>query len=147
MHISELAGKARARARAFPKAPEWQALTYGVESVVSDVLPPRVWSVTDAQRWVDEACLTLDVDVPEVVTARIKGAHACADRDGYRIILKGPTSALTLAHELAHLLATERGHGEDWRNTYVRVARATVSVEHGALLHALYQRVGLTARW
>jgi hypothetical protein len=147
MHIVELTERARARARAFSGMPEHQSLTYGVESVVDDVLPSRRWSVGDAQRLVNDACLSLGLDTPEVVRARIKRAGACADLNGYRIVLSGPTTSLVLAHELAHLTCGERGHSEEWRTEYVRFARRIVSVEHGALLHALYARVGLSADW
>ena len=130
--------------------PKNQRLVYAVELVVASVLPSAHLSVHEAQTFVDGVCDAENLDAPEVLVARVgRGFAACASHERHAIVLSTKhTSALTALHELAHLLCDENeGHHEEWRGTFVRLVRRYISVEHGALLHTLYNRCGLPTAW
>lgn len=149
-HITELVERVRATAPRFTKCPEHQQLVYAVESIVAVELSAPYVDLWNAQAFIEEVCLDLDVDIPAVERHKIeKRFVACASHSRYTITISASTvSTLTLCHELAHLLVHEHaGHHKEWRNQFVELARRYVSVEHGALLHSLYNRCGLDTAW
>lgn len=149
-HVSEYVASVQGRVSAYKRMPLHQATVYAVESVVHAVTPPAVIGSSGAQAFIDDLCDDMEIDSPEVIVNEIKGGFvACASKDHYAIILStNNTDVLTLCHELAHLLCPKgEGHNEEWRTTFVRLARRYVSVEHGALLHTLYNRCDLPTAW
>lgn len=150
-HISEYAQQVRRASGLFRSAmPEHQRLVYAVETVVAGVIPCPAVSVTEARSFIHDVCMEMDLDVPDVVVSRIRGGFtACASHDNHAIVLSSQsTNRLILCHELAHLICMKgEGHHEEWRTTFVSLARRFISVEHGALLHALYNRCDLPTSW
>jgi hypothetical protein len=150
-HVSEYLTEVQGVAKRFRSPmPEHQRLVYAVESVVKSVLPSRVVTADDAQTFIDGVCADLDLVAPEVIVKRVgRGFLACASHEHHAIIVSTPSiDLLTLCHELAHLICmTGEGHHDEWRTTFVGLARRFVSVEHGALLHTLYNRCDLPTAW
>lgn len=149
-HVSEYLTEVRSMGSRFSKRmPEHQRLVYAVEAVVAGVLPSATVSLHGARAFVDAICEDLGVDTPEVIVKSVRGFTACASHSAYTIVLSTKSiSTMVLCHELAHLLCGEgEGHHENWRTTFVRLARRFVSVEHGALLHTLYNRCDLPTAW
>lgn len=153
-HVTEYLSEVHDVSRRFRKKygaemPEHQRLVYSVEAVVAGVLPSATVSLHGARAFVDAMCEELGVDTPEVIVKRVRGITACASHSAYTIVLSTATiSTMVLCHELAHLLTDENeGHHEEWRTTFVRLARRFISVEHGALLHTLYNRCDLPTAW
>lgn len=149
-HVSEFVTEVRSVGERFSKRmPEHQRLVYAVEAVVAGVLPSATVSLHGAREFVDAICADLGVNTPEVIVKNIRGFTACASHDAYTIVLSKDTiSTMVLCHELAHLLCDEsEGHHDEWRTTFVRLARRFISVEHGALLHTLYNRCDLPTAW
>lgn len=147
-HIIEYVESAKAGAKAYKRMPEHQALVYSAESLVSQAFPLPLLTLDESRAFIESVCDIEDIDAPSVERPEYMSARvlACASDLGYFIALKRPVSTLTLCHELAHCL-TNDGHGEQWRTKFVHLARTHVSVEHGALLHALYTRLNLPAKW
>ncbi len=147
-HIIEYVETAKAGAKAYKRMPEHQALVYSAESLVSQAFPLPLLTFEESQAFIESVCDIEDIDAPSVVRPEYMSARvlACASDIGYFIALKRRVSTLTLCHELAHCL-TKDGHGEQWRTKFIHLARTHVSVEHGALLYALYTRLNLPAKW
>lgn len=149
-HVTEYLSLVQKMLPKYINMPLHQAGAYAIESVVHAVLPPAVMASDNAQSFIDDICDDLEIDAPSVIVEKISGGFvACASQKHYAIILSTKsTDALTLCHELAHLLCPkDEGHNEEWRTTFVRLARRYVSVEHGALLHTLYNRCDLPTAW
>ena len=150
-HISDYVAQVQGVSGLFsPRMPEHQRMVYAVESVVAQVLPSATLNLSTAQRFLSDLCMEVSVDEPELIVKRIGGGFsACASHEHYTIVLSTKTTnGLELCHELAHLMSGKGvGHHEDWRTNFVRLARIGVSVEHGALLHSLYNRCDLPCRW
>lgn len=148
-HVSDYQSAVQRVVGAFRNMPEHQRLVYAVETVVEQVAPSAMLGVTEAQAFVDSICDEREVDAPEIVVKRVRGFEACASHEHNAIVLSGTNaSRLLLCHELAHLLVPKgEGHNETWRTTFVALARRHVSVEHGSLLHTLYNRCGLACQW
>lgn len=147
-HILDYVEQAKAGVTAYGRMPEHQALVYSAESLVASAFPSRALSLDEARAYIENVCDIEDIDAPRVEKPAYlnKRFSACASRKDYFIAVNGNVSALTLCHELAHCL-TDDGHGEEWRTVFVRLARTHVSVEHGALLYALYSRLNLPVKW
>lgn len=147
-HILEYVETAKAGAKAYKRMPEHQALVYSAEYLVSQAFPTKRLSLNEARAFIEYVCDIEDIDVPSVERPEYlnKRFNACASKTGYFIAINGRATTLTLCHELAHCLTSD-GHGEEWRTKFVHLARTHVSVEHGALLHALYTRLNLPAKW
>ena len=147
-HILEYVETAKAGAKAYKRMPEHQALVYSAESLVSQAFPLPLLSLDEARVFIEYVCDIEDIDSPRVERPEYlnKRFLACASKSGYYIAVNGRASTLTLCHELAHCL-TDDGHGEEWRTKFIHLVRTHVSVEHGALLHALYTRLNLPAKW
>ena len=129
--------------------PREQALVYSVERVVESVLPTQVISRRDSVKWLDAVCDLEDWDTPSVCSIRTRRWAGVASRDKHAIgIARAETTVLVLAHELAHLVCENDGHGIEWRSAFVNIVRKHISVHHASLLHALYNRVQLpTTQW
>ena len=147
-HILEYVEQARAGVKAYGRMPEHQALVYSAEVLVASAFPSPRLNLDEARAFIEYVCDIEDIDAPSVERPEYlsKRFSACASRKDYFIAVKGDVTTLTLCHELAHCL-TDDGHGEQWRTVFVRLARTHVSVEHGALLYALYSRLDLPVKW
>lgn len=148
-HIREYVARVHALAPSFTKCPEHQRLAYAVETVVEGALPLSTIGLADARAFVERVCLDEEVDVPDVVQHRLRNFTACARHDSHTIVLSdSTTTTLVLCHELAHLIEGKGvGHTDSWRDQFVHLVRRHVSVDHGALLHSLYQRCDLPTAW
>lgn len=148
-HILEYVEQVQGLAPRFTKCPEHQRLAYAIETVVEGALPPSTVSLEEARAFIERVCLDEGHDVPEIVHHAMRAFTACAKHDAYTIVLgERSTNVLTLCHELAHLIEGKGvGHDGPWRDQFVHLARRHVSLEHGALLHNLYQRCGLRTAW
>lgn len=148
-HVSEYVASVKSTARCFQRMPEYQALVYAVEAVVQQVLPSATVDLDGARDFIDSICADLDIDTPGVTVQALRGFSACASHERNSIILsKKLTTTMVLCHELAHLICgSDEGHHDEWRSTFVRLARRFISVEHGALLHTLYNRCDLSCAW
>jgi hypothetical protein len=147
-HIIEYVETTKAGAKAYKGMPEHQALVYSAESLVSQALPLPLLTFDESRAFIEYICDIEDIDSPRVERPEYlnKRFIACASKSKYLIALNGKVSTLTLCHELAHCL-TDNGHGEEWRTKFIHLARTHVSIEHGALLYALYTRLNLPAKW
>lgn len=147
-HIIDYVDNAKAGAKAYKGMPEHQALVYSAEALVEQAFPANRLSLDEARAFIESVCDLEDIDVPSVVRPEYlnKRFSACASKKDYFIAVNGRVTTLTLCHELAHCL-TDDGHGEEWRTKFIHLARTHVSVEHGALLYALYTRLNLPAEW
>lgn len=147
-HILEYVETVKAGVKAYGRMPEHQALVYSTENLVECAFPLPRLTINDARDFIESVCDLEDIDAPRVETPLYlnKRFSACASKKDYFIAVNGAVSTLTLCHELAHCL-TDDGHGEEWRTKFVHLARTHVSVEHGALLYALYTRLNLPAKW
>lgn len=147
-HILSYVEDVRAGVKAYGRMPEHQALVYSTERLVSRAFPSPLLGLGEARAFIEHVCDLEDIDVPRVENPAYlnKRFVACASEKDYFIAVKGDVTTLTLCHELAHCLTTD-GHGEQWRTKFVHLARTHVSVQHGALIHALYTRLNLPADW
>lgn len=147
-HIIEYVQDTFSLAKRFDKRmPDHQRHTYAAEAVVERALPLTRESVEDIEHFIVAMCIEEDLDIPSIETSAIEGFDAAASRKRYRIIFTGPATRMTACHELAHCVVDEDGHGPAWRALYVHLVRKHVSIEHAALLHALFNRVDLPVDW
>lgn len=148
-HITEYQDKVRRYVPLFKSMPVHQATVYAIETVVESALPLSEIGLDSARRFIEEVSMEVDIDMPEVVRKSVRSFEACASHNAYTIVLSRSTcTTLTLCHELAHLMCgAGEGHHEQWRSTFVRLARRFISVEHGALLHNLYNKHDLPCEW
>lgn len=147
-HIIEYVQDTVNLAKRFDKRmPDHQRQTYAAEAVVERALPLTRESVEDIEHFIVAMCIDEDLDIPSIETWAVEGFDAAASRTHYRITLTGPVTRMTACHELAHCVVDEPGHGPAWRAMYVRLVRKHVSIEHAALLCALFNRVDLPVDW
>lgn len=147
-HIIEYVQDTFSLAKRFDKRmPDHQRHTYAAEAVVERALPLNRESVPVIEQFIVTMCLDEDFDIPNIETWAVKGFDAAASRKRYRITLTGPVTRMTACHELAHCVVDDDGHGPAWRAMYVHLVRKHVSIEHAALLHALFNRVDLPVDW
>ncbi len=147
-HILEYVEQAKAGVKLYGRMPEHQALVYSAEVLVASEFPSPRLNLDEARAFIEYVCDIEDIDAPRVERPVYLSSRfsACASRNDYFIAVNGDVTTLTLCHELAHCLTSD-GHGEEWRTVFVRLARTHVSVEHGALLYALYNRLNLPVKW
>lgn len=147
-HISEYVEATLRLAKHFDaRMPDHQRNTYAAESLVERALPLVKHDVMTNRRFIYDICVEEDFDFPEVIEWEVEGFDASASRKNYRIVLGGPATSMTACHELAHCVVDEPGHGPVWRAMYVHLVRKHVSIEHAALLWALFNRVDLPVDW
>lgn len=128
------------------KMPRHQATVYAIEQVVERHLPSQVVARRHAQAWLDAVCAVECWDTPTVESIRTKRWAGVASAELNVIgISTAQTTAVVLAHELAHIVCGEHGHDECWRHAFVQIVRDHVSIEHASLLHTLYGRFNLEA--
>lgn len=124
---------------------EEDAFVYAVEDVVQHTLGARTIAKADVDNFVHEVCTMHDINSPVVRVApsssRIVGS---AHIDQHLLCLsRAKTSVLTVLHEIAHFIDTNDAHGRWFRDSFIRLVREHVGVEHASLLHGLYRRCGL----
>ena len=136
---------AQQRAGQYPRCSPQQALTYACEDIVESELGSRAFVSKNLEQWVDAVCQREDLDTPRIVVARASSTtQALASVEEHAMCIRGKsTTAATVLHELAHLSVGIDGHGVLFRDEYVRLCRAHISVDFAAMLHALFVAVGL----
>ena len=143
--IAALADAARRRASEYTQCSHEQALTYACEDIVEAEFGSREISASEAEQWVTLVCDREDLDTPSLFIARAsKSTAASASRETHSICVRGRrTCTATLLHEIAHLSCGADSHAVIFRDEFVRLARAHISVSYAALLHTLFTAVGL----
>lgn len=143
--ISALAERVASIADTYARCDREQALVYACEDTVEHELGSRILGTTEAGRWLADVCEREDVDPPEMICAPSFGrVKASVDIDARVVcIRRSRTTTSTLLHELAHLTCGADSHRELFRDELVRLTRAHVSIDHAALLHALFTASGL----
>ena len=126
------------------RSPE-QETVYRCEDLVESAIGSRALDSRLVSHWLERVCEREDVDLPGIVVLRAAPVLlASADADSHSICLRGrTTTAATVLHELAHLTCGTDSHGVLFRDEFVRLARAHISVEWAALLHRTYVEHGL----
>ncbi|MBJ7292855.1 MAG: hypothetical protein JHC78_04825 [Ilumatobacteraceae bacterium] len=134
-----------AHANEYEKCSPEQALTYASEDIVDNELGSRNFSSHHIEQWLQHVCTREDIDMPQVVVGRAaRSSLGSADIESHTICLRGKkTTAATALHEVAHVIVGADSHGVLFRDELVRLARAHISVDYAALLHGVYQGVGL----
>ena len=134
-----------ARANEYGKCSPEQALTYACEDIVDNELGSRNFSSHHIEEWLQHVCTREDIDMPQVVVGRAaRSSLGSADIESHTICLRGKkTTAATALHEVAHVIVGADSHGVLFRDELVRLTRAHISVDYAALLHGVYQGVGL----
>lgn len=133
------------RANEYQKCSPEQALTYACEDIVDNEIGSRNFSSHHVEQWLQHVCTREDIDMPQVVVGRAtRTSLASADIESHTICLRGKvTTAATALHEIAHVIVGADSHGVLFRDEFVRLARAHISLEYAALLYGVYQGVGL----
>lgn len=121
------------------------AVVYAIEDVVTSILGARAIHRRDIETFVHEVCSLSDINSPNVVvtpsSSRVVGA---AYTDHHLMCLnRTKSSVLTVLHEIAHFTATNDAHGRHFRDSFVRLVRQHVGVEHASMLHVLYRACDL----
>ena len=134
-----------ARAKDYLKCSPEQALTYACEDIVDNELGSRNFTSRHIDEWLQHVCTREDIDTPQIVVGRAtRSSLASTDIATNTICLRGKvTTAATALHEVAHVIVGADSHGVLFRDELVRLARAHISVDYAALLHGVYQGVGL----
>lgn len=142
--LDELAIAVRDQAKHYRRCSSEQALVYGCEDVVERYLPSRILENEAIEQFVEEVCDAEGVDVPIVrVGSERTAVVGSADLDEESIRLARRPSAATVLHELAHLISGVDGHGQGFRDEYVRLTRRHGDVQRASLVHRLFATVGL----
>ena len=143
--IAVLTDAAHRRAGEYTQCSQEQALTYACEDIVEAEFGSREISSREAEEWVTSVCDREDLDTPSLMIARAsKTTAASASRESHSICVRGRrTCTATLLHEIAHLSCGVDSHGVLFRDEFVRLARAHISVSYASLLHTLFTAVGL----
>lgn len=134
-----------ARATEYEKCSPEQRLTYACEDIVDNELGSRNFSSHHIEVWLQHVCTREDIDMPQVVVGRAtRSSLGSADIESHTICLCGKKiTAATALHEVAHVTVGADSHGVLFRDELVRLARAHFSVDYAALLHGVYEGVGL----
>lgn len=124
---------------------EEDAMAYAVEDVVQRTLGARAIAKDQVEAFVHDVCSLHDINSPMVRVApsssRVVGS---AYVDNHLLCLsRVNSSVLTVLHEVAHFVAKNEAHGRWFRDSFIRLVRRHVGVEHASLLHGLYRRCGL----
>lgn len=148
--LADLTATVRSIAAGYERCDAEQALVYACEDVVDRQLGSRTIATGDVEAWVAQVSDHEDLDPPDVVRARRSTrTRASAHVDTRTVCIRGAlTTVSTVVHELTHISCGAESHRELFRDELVRLTRAHVSVDHAALLHALFTAVGLAvAPW
>lgn len=143
--LATLVEAAHRRAREYTTCSPEQALTYACEDTVESEYGSRELSSAHAESWLTSVCDREDIDVPSLHIARSsQNIVASASYETQSICIRGRrTCTAILLHEVAHLSCGVDSHGVLFRDEFVRLTRAHVSVSYAALLHTLFTAVGL----
>lgn len=136
---------AHTRAQNYSNCSPEQALTYACEDIVDTELGSRNFTSHHIDQWLQHVCTREDIDTPQIVVGRTtRSSLASADIESNTICFRGKvTTAATALHEVAHVIVGADSHGVLFRDELVRLARAHISVDYAAMLHGVYQGVGL----
>lgn len=136
---------AHTRALDYSNCSPEQALTYACEDIVDNELGSRNFTSRHIDEWLQQVCTREDIDTPQIVVGRAtRFSLASTDIESNTICLRGKvTTAATALHEVAHVIVGADSHGVLFRDELIRLARAHISVDYAALLHGVYQGVGL----
>ena len=133
------------RAKEYRKCSPEQALTYACEDIAENELGSRNFASQHIEQWMQHVCIREDIDLPQIIVGRAtRSSLGSADIESHTICLRGKkTTAATALHEVAHIIVGADSHGVLFRDELIRLARAHISVDYAALLHGVYQGVGL----
>lgn len=145
--MSELrvfAERVRARRSSYPKCTDEQGLVYACEDIVDQELGSPQLQQRQIQEFIFSVCHRENIEPPQIVRSRATHSLASAHLDTWTVCLtQRATTTSVILHELAHLSVGVDSHGVLFRDELVRLVRANISLEHAALLHALFHHVGL----
>lgn len=143
--LTTLVQAAQRRALEYPKCSPEQALTYACEDIVESEFGSRELSSEQAESWLISVCDREDIDVPSLHIVRAsQSIAASATPADHSICIRGRRTCIAiLLHEVAHLSCGVDSHGVMFRDEFVRLARAHISVSYAALLHTIFVAVGL----
>lgn len=114
--------------------------TYEAEASFESEMPTRIFTVVEAETWLNNVCENEDLDPIRVSRQKLPASiEALAVFDNWCI--KVPTNKVsqhTLLHELAHFACANRGHGHEFRSQLVALHRRYTSLSHAAALHQLF---------
>lgn len=124
---------------------EEDATVYAVEDLVTATLGARIIHESDVEPFVHEVCSLHDINPPNVMVSPSSSRFVgTAFTDHHLMCLhRTRNSVLTVLHEIAHFMSKNDAHGRRFRDSYVRLVREHVGVEHASMLHGLYRKCGL----
>ena len=145
-NIEQFSQSATDRVHLYPGCSHEQACVYAAEDIVEKELGSRHFASRDLEPWLQQVCTREDIDTPHVIIARAtKTSLASTLTDVNAICIRGKnTTVATVLHEIAHVVVGVDSHGVLFRDELVRLCRAHISVEYGAMLHSVYSGVGLS---
>lgn len=126
------------------------ATAYAVEDVVAEVLGARDVGREEAEQFIHDVCSLHDIDSPRlvVVPSSSRTLGFAATDDHLLCLTRSRSSVMTVLHEVAHFVSPDDAHGRRFRDSFIRLVRQHVGVEHASLLCTLYTRAGLeTSAW
>ena len=128
------------RRRDYSSCSAEQALVYACEDIVESEFGSRELGAAEIPAFVELICQREDIDTPHISFQRSsQRTLASANIDANSICIRGRrTSASTILHEIAHVSSGADGHGILYRDEYIRLTRAHLSVSYAALLHTLF---------
>ena len=142
--LHEYVERVRARRGAYPDCSHEQALVYACEDIVDTELGAPQLNQSELREFVFSISHRENIEPPFIVETHTRRTRASADLDSWTMCVSERiiTTSVVL-HELAHFAVGIDSHGVLFRDELVRLVRAHVSLEHAALLHALFRHVGL----
>lgn len=143
--LDQFVSLAREAAKAYPRCSREQASVYACEEIVEHELGSRLIASSELDNWLVEVCSREDIDAPNILITRAsKRSLASADTDTNTICIRGKnTTVATVLHEIAHVIVGIDSHGVLFRDELVRLCRFHISVDYAAMLHNVYNGIGL----
>lgn len=120
--------------------------TYAAEQHFEAEMPSRVFTLNDAQFWLDDVCEIEDIDPINISQQKLPSRIAAAAMlDDWSIVVPNKTvSQHTLLHELAHFLCANLNHGHEFRTQLVALHRRHTSLPHAVCLQQIFVASKLT---
>jgi len=122
--------------------------TYAAEDAFELEMPTRILSLNEANDWLAMIAEAEGVDSPLVFKSTLsKNTEALALSTEWCIAVResNPTQLLLL-HEMAHLLCSNKDHGNEFRTELVRLVRRYISFPHATALYNAFVSKSLNAQ-
>lgn len=144
-HLSDFIAEAIQLSSRYPGCSPEQALVYSCEDIVDREIGSQIVQSQAVQQWVITVCTAEDLDPPLILVQRATPRTlASASPETNTICIRGRTTThATLLHEISHVAASAHQHDQHFRDQLIRLTRSHISVQYAAMLHALYDGVGL----